>query len=95
MPITSAVVIAAGIGMPIAPPIIVAVSVMPWSNSYDDAEAVSVMLGFAIFGLCCIGAYQCKSCADKECSQSKFLEHKLTSYLGDGWTGVRVPHVAK
>jgi len=64
---------------------------MPWSNSNDDTEAVSVMLGFAIFGLGCIGAYQRKSCTDKERSQSKFLEHKLTSHIGDGWIGVRVP----
>jgi hypothetical protein len=79
VPVTPAVVIAAVIGMPIAPPIIVAVRVMSRSNSDKYAETVSVMLAFAISGLRCIRAYQGKSCADKKCSQSKFLEHKLTS----------------
>ena len=46
---------------------------MPRSNSNDYAETVSVMLAFAISGLSCIGAYQSKSCADKKCSQSSFL----------------------
>src|SRR5260221_5866401 len=81
MPVAPPVVVTAVTGMPIAPPIIVAVRVMPWTNSNDYAETVSVMLVFAISGLGCIGAYQGKSCADKECSQSKFLEHQLTSYF--------------
>jgi len=63
---------------------------MPWTNSNDYAETVSVTLVFAISGLGCIGAYQGKSCADKECSQSKFLEHKLTSCFYDGWTAAGV-----
>ena len=81
MPVAPAVVVTAVIRMPVTPPIVVAVRVVSWTNSNDYAETVSVMLVFAISGLGCIGAYQGKSCADKDCSQSKFLEHKLTSCL--------------
>ena len=84
MPVAPSVVVTAVVRMPIAPPIIVAVRVVPWTNSNDYAETVSVMLVFAISGLGCTGAYQSKSCADKKRSQSKFLEHKLTSYFWDG-----------
>ena len=81
MPVAPAVIVTAVIRMPVAPPIIVAVRVVPWTNSNGHAETVPVMLVFAISGLNCTWAYQSEACADKECSQSKFLEHKLTSYF--------------
>jgi hypothetical protein len=83
MPIAPLVIVTGDIGMPIAPTIIVAVRVVPRSKSNDYTETVPVMLVFTVSGLSSIGVYQGKSCPDKECGQSKFLEHKLTSCFGD------------
>lgn len=74
MPTAQAVIEPWAVWMPVAPTIVVPVSVMSWPNANYDADAVAVMHTFMFSGLCNTWGQHCQ-CCQHSAEHSKSLEH--------------------